>query len=792
MSPRLSDIVGPRHKVLKLSGGCHNCPRRLKDHVPPTLADDSVIWVGEAPGAEEVWRGEGFVGRSGSLIREVAADCGLEVRAVSNILKCRPPKNRNPTAKEISCCMAQFTSKDVEGYPFVVLVGKIAAEAFFPGVRWQKIRGNLTYHPDYPGQRFLSIYHPAWALRQGREGRKILEVQVSRLARVLKGKGEVFPITTPADSDFFEILDSHLECRRVSFDIETNSLRSWEPDARVISFALTGDGEEVVFVHEDDPAFTGAAERVRTFLEDPSKQILGHNIGFDLDFMEKELRFAVKTRTILDTQYLWYLATGGMKLPSLKRLASEELDGYQHLVYDPSTETDVDILMQYNAEDVIYPWRLFEKGFERLSLAQRDLFLRVGGPSSLFLQRVHTTGIYIHQDRHKEVKDDLKARRAQALQDWQEEDPDFRPAVLKSEENLHHYLFETKNLPVVKVTPTGQPATNATALKMLVRDHGATYLDHLLAIRGIDKRQSTNVEGFKKHILEDGRVHPSYYGTTTDSGRTSSRNPNGQNIPRDRDIRDFFGTPAGSFLLTGDYNQIELRIAMCRAGDPAGIAAYMSGSDLHTQTAREILGRKKISKADRTDAKAINFSLIYGGTAYTLQRHAFETYGISFTDRAAQKYVDGFFDTHTRLKPYHAEIISDLRSNRGHVETVIGHYHYYPAWDDVDHHHREHVERAVINSHAQGPASYMTIYLGILTGQRLREGGFWPAVLEIGTIHDSLMWQLQKGIRRRDVIDEILWARGEVADWVAPWFEVPLVMDFEYGTSWGSAKELSI
>jgi DNA polymerase I-like protein with 3'-5' exonuclease and polymerase domains len=689
------------------------------------------------------------------------------------------------------------TAQEVDGYPWVVLVGSVATNAFFSKTRTKNLRGNVAYHPDYPGQRFYAIYHPAWVFHKGKNSYRIFDEMIARLARAYRGDEPEMDILRSTSSGYLDKIDDALESRRISFDIETDRLESWMTGSTIRSLAFTHDGETVFFAHHDEPSFGNVMDRVGEFLKDPKKQVIGHHIGFDLDWMEQKLGITVQAKP-LDTGTLWYHAKD-YRMPSLKYLVSEQLDGYRHLVTNPDEEDNTDLLGKYNAEDVIYPWRLFKRGVEMLNKDQLDLYLRVSSPSDLYLQRITSTGIYFDVDKQHKVEQSLWEERNDVVKSWAAEDDDLEVyenqdgnltvAPLEGDKALREYLFKVKDLPIISRTDKANlPQTDKDVIRSLREDYGAEYLRHKLEISRIDKLLSTYVEGMQKNVGSDGRIHADYLNTWTDSGRWSSRNPNMQNIPRDKRVRSFFAASPGYIFVDADYSQIELRVMLSLAGQQDAIQAYREGQDIHAQTAMEISGKDTFTKEERTMAKPINFGLVYGGSYFTLQQQA-RSYGIKLTDDEAKKYHKLFFDKYDRLPAYHDEVIQRLRDNKGWVQDIVGHVHHYDGWNDENMGKREHAERAAINSMGQGPASYMTAYTGIIAQQIIRRRGLNPQIRMVNTVHDSVSYEAKEGYVE-DLKEILTEANERTAEWVDSWFHTPLVLEFEVGESWGEKEEL--
>ncbi len=788
---RLSDLLQIQTRVLNVSGGCHNCPRARKNFVPAHLPQSNVIVVGETPGDFEVEQQLGLAGNTGKLLRGLLRDAGLTQYAITHTVHCQPPRTESgqdpPTPKEISCCLNQYTQKEIEPYPIVLLVGNYATSAFFPEMRLEHLRGNIAYHPDFPGKRFFSIKHPAYIVRHSYE-RAEWEAHIARFGRIVAAPNVPDFNVIQGTADFVERLRAVLAAANcVSLDLETTDLASWDPKQRIRSAAVTADGKDVFFAHEGEVHFPAMLTELGTYLKQPRKQVVGMHVGFDLGWLERELDFKVQCEFIHDVGVLFYQARQYQRM-SMKEIASRDLDGYRYLVYQPHLERDMQLLALYNGEDVVRALQLYRKGITMLRPTTRDLFLRVGGPSDLALQRITNHGVYLRQDHLQTVKRNLEGERAAAVIKWQELDPQFNPHQHMSGDGLIDYLFRLRGLPVLKRTEKAQkPATDESTLRELMQQgYGVGPITQLLEIKSLEKQLGTYVEPYQKMVSADGRIHPNYNNTVTDTGRTSSDKPNFQNVPRKPYIRDLFGVPAGYTLLQSDFSQIELRIAMCLARDPNGIAAYLRGEDLHTETARRVAGLGEPTKEQRTHAKAINFALIYGGTAFTIQSYARDTYGIEFNNRQAQDYCDLFFNSYPALKRWHEQCNAELIANKGWAEHAVGHVFFYKDWDNKVDSVRDHTFRSHINSKGQGPAGYMAIYTLILAQRAFLAKGIDATT--IGTVHDSILTEVRQG-QEQAAIDTLNECVSRVKEWVASWFVVPLVMDHEVGPAWGSLNK---
>jgi DNA polymerase-1 len=300
---------------------------------------------------------------------------------------------------------------------------------------------------------------------------------------------------------------------------------------------------------------------------------------------------------------------------------------------------------------------------------------------------------------------------------------------------------------------------------------------------------STYLTAYDKHVGLDSRVHPSYWLTSTDTSRPSSSDPNLFNIPRNPEIRDLFGCPPGAVLLESDLSQIEFRIMICLAKDENGIAGYLRGDDAHTMTARTIAGVEKPTKAQRSDAKPVNFALVYGGDWPVVQRQARDEYGIEWTEADCRKFTRSFFSTYPRIPEFHDSRRANLVTNKGWFQSITGHVFHYPDWNNPDQGARDHAFRSAINAEGQGPAVNICFYIAVLARRLLDARGF-ASVTFVNSVYDSIMTEVPNPKWIPDVVATINEATQQAREWVKSWFVVPLVIEHAVGESWGSLEEL--
>lgn len=783
----LDFVAGAQRRVLHVSGGCHSCPRKRVDFVPPTLAAGKVLFLRDTPGESEVAQQVACVGQSGQLLRRIAEEEKVPgPLSFSHTTHCRPPEGATPGPKEVQCCLSEMTLDEIRSYQTVVLCGNVPLQALFPGAKADHFRGNFAKHPDFPEQQFYAVYDPAYIIRRP-DLEDEFRRQLNRLARVVGN--------TPGSSPEFEIIrgDGALEalrgmCRRplLSMDKETTSLYSWAVGERITSVCASADGKQVVAVHEHESHFNAALDLLAAYVTDPSKSVCGNNIGFDLEWLERVRGIRVECQ-VHELSVMWY-QVGQYQMPSLKELVAKELDGYRYLIHDPHTIKDPDLLLPYNAEDVVYGFRLCRKALRKMNPLTRDLTMRVLGPVSLVLRRMTATGLYVREDYRQQKIVEYEERRRTMLRAWHEEDPEFLPSVHESGAGLIKYLYDIRGLPVLGETESGDPSTDASVLKQLVRD-GYPIVQRLLDLREGDKILTTYLHAYDKTLWSDSRVRPSFPLTWTDTGRTSSREPNTQNIPRLKEIRNLFGVPEGSALIESDLSQIEFRIMVCLARDANGIAGYLRGEDAHTMTARSITGAEKPTKEQRSLAKPVNFGFLYGGREKMFEMYAADEYGVIYSREESTRFRSAFMRTYPAIPVFHEASKQKLIKNRGWFQSATGHNFYYKDWDHPNEGKRDHTFRSALNSEAQGPAAQICFYIMVLSRRMLDARGF-RSVAFVNTVHDSILTEVPNKAWVPDVVETIQEASQVARKWVESWFSVPLIMEHAAGEAWGSLTEI--
>jgi DNA polymerase-1 len=348
---------------------------------------------------------------------------------------------------------------------------------------------------------------------------------------------------------------------------------------------------------------------------------------------------------------------------------------------------------------------------------------------------------------------------------------------LGSPKQLQEILYKKLEIPIIKKTPKGQPSTAEDVLQELSHEHKLPKI--ILEHRSLSKLRSTYTEKLPQQISHrTGRIHTSYHQAVTATGRLSSSNPNLQNIPirtkEGRRIREAFIAPENNSILAADYSQIELRIMAHLSNDQALMDAFSTGQDIHRSTAAEVLDihTEKVTSEQRRWAKAINFGLIYGMSAFGLAKQ------LGIPRYQAQEYIDLYFKNYPQVQSFMDETKEKARKH-GHIETIYGRRLYLPDINSKNGLRRKYAERSAINAPMQGSAADI-IKLAMIDVSNWLKSENAPARI-IMQVHDELVLEVQS-----DVISDIRSKIVEIMESTVS-LKVPLIVDVGVGKNWDEA-----
>ena len=391
------------------------------------------------------------------------------------------------------------------------------------------------------------------------------------------------------------------------------------------------------------------------------------------------------------------------------------------------------------------------------------------------IQHIERNGVKIDADMLKTQSIQLSERMTEIeLQAYDVAGEEFN---LASPKQIQTIFFEKMQLPVIRKTPKGQPSTAEDVLQELAEDFELPRL--ILEHRGLSKLKSTYTDKLPKLINEiTGRVHTSYHQTGAATGRMSSSDPNLQNIPvrseEGRRIRQAFIANEGNCILAADYSQIELRIMAHLSADKSLLEAFKEGRDIHRATAAEVfnVSLDEVETEQRRAAKAINFGLIYGMSAFGLAKQ------LNVTRYQAQDYIDLYFDRYPGVKKY-MDNTREQAHETGYVETLFGRRLYLPEINSRNGMRRQYAERTAINAPMQGTAADIIKRAMINVHNRLQKTDM--TALMIMQVHDELVFEVAK-----DQVDDLIALLHEEMESAAD-LNVPLLVEIGVGINWDEA-----
>ncbi len=597
---------------------------------------------------------------------------------------------------------------------------------------------------------------------------------------------------TILDQETFKVWLEKLQSAELfAFDTETDSLDYMVANLVGLSFAVAeGEAAYVPVAHDylDAPEQLDrdwVLEQLKPILEDESKHKVGQNLKYDASVLARydiEMR-GIEHDTML-ASYVYNSVGGKHDMDSLAlRFMQHSCISFEQIAGKGKSQLtfnqiDLEQAAPYAAEDADVTlclhnriWPMIEQD-EKLRAIYRDIEM----PLVPVISRIERTGVLINDmllsTQSQEITQRLDELEKKAF------DIAGQEFNLSSPKQLQTILFEQMKLPVVKKTPSGTPSTNEEVLQELALDYPLPKV--ILEYRGLAKLKSTYTDKLPKMINPTtGRVHTSYHQAVTATGRLSSTDPNLQNIPirneEGRRIRQAFVAPHGWKIMAVDYSQIELRIMAHLSGDKALLEAFQQGKDIHAATAAEILGITidQVTSEQRRRAKAVNFGLIYGMSAFGLAKQ------LGIPRGEAQSYMDKYFERYPGVMQY----MEDTRSaaaEQGYVETISGRRLHLPEIKSRNGMRRKAAERAAINAPMQGTAADIIKKAMLLVDAWIQEEGAGRVKL-LMQVHDELVFEVEESALSEieSKVQELMESAASLA--------VPLVAEAGHGDNWDQA-----
>jgi len=592
------------------------------------------------------------------------------------------------------------------------------------------------------------------------------------------------------EATFSQWLDKLQKAELIAFDTETTSLDPMQAELVGLSFAVEPFEAIYIPVGHNYPGAPAQLDRetvleaLKPLLEGKSPKKVGQHIKYDMNVLS---RYDLAVQGIaFDTMLESYVFNSTGSRHDMDSLALKYL-GHQTTHYEDIagkgarqisfSQVSIEDAGHYAAEDADITLRLHQHLWPKLQAepALEKVLVELEIPLIPVLARMEQAGVLIDGKLLLQQSSEL-AKRMMELE-AQAHEAAGQPFNLGSPKQLQQILFEKLELPIIRKTPKGQPSTAEDVLRELADSYELPKL--ILEHRSISKLKSTYTDKLPAQINpHTGRVHTSYHQAVAATGRLSSSNPNLQNIPirtpQGRKIRKAFVAPPGNVILAADYSQIELRIMAHLSSDEGLLTAFHEGVDVHRATAAEVFGEgyEKVTDDQRRAAKAINFGLMYGMSAFGLARQ------LDISRPEAQEYMDTYFSRYPGVQKFMEKTREQARE-QGYVETLFGRRLYLPEINASNMMRRQGAERAAINAPMQGTAADIIKIAMIRVDDWIQSEQ--PGTRLVMQVHDELVLEVEEG--QLELVREAV--IGHMAG--AAELDVPLVVDAGYGVDWDTA-----
>jgi DNA polymerase-1 len=621
----------------------------------------------------------------------------------------------------------------------------------------------------------------------------------SLLENLPEGSGEGVaeqPATSKVETHYETIMDVKSldalvkklkKAKEFALDLETTSKHPTRAEMVGISFSWAeGEACYIPVSHRylgvpEQLDKQKVVEALKPLLEDAKLKKFGHNIKYDLIVLANE---GVDLKGVaFDSMLASYVLDPSKRQHSLDDLAMEML-GHQNITYADVAgkgakqigfdEVSIDVAAEYAAEDSDITFRLTQALQSRLRDETLKLYEELELPLIDVLADMEMTGVKVDREHLKKMSTKL----SKALKKHEDEIYAMAGEMfnINSPKQLAVILFEKLGLPAKKKTKTGY-STDMSVLEELADGHELPAM--IVNYRQLTKLKSTYIDALPLEINQKtGRVHTSYNQTVAATGRLSSSDPNLQNIPirsdLGKEIRQAFVAEGDDWLLSADYSQIELRILAHLSGDPALIKAFKNNEDIHTRTAAEIFGQPLdgVDEDARRMAKAVNFGIVYGLSAFGLSRQ------LKISPGEAKAFIDQYFDLYKNVKTFMDSTIEEARQC-GYTVTMMNRRRYLPDLHSKNRQVRESAERVAINSPVQGSAADMIKLAMIRLHQLLPKQKLKSKM--IMQVHDELVFECPVNEKRE--VEALV--KKEMENVLL--MQVPIIVHSEWGKNWDEA-----
>lgn len=589
------------------------------------------------------------------------------------------------------------------------------------------------------------------------------------------------------EETFQKLLDNLKAAGEFALDLETTSLHPMEASIVGLSFSFK---ENEAYYLPVGHRYLGAPKqlakeqvlsKLKPLLENPKIKKVGQNIKYDLIVLHHEgIRLAGIS---FDTMLASYILNPSKRNHNMDDLAMEYLQhkttsykevtgsGAKQIGFD---QVEVEQATDYAAEDADITWLLTQKLRALLVDENLELFHKMELPLLEVLAEMEINGVYLDREHLRKLSQQMEGDLKKLVKEiYSLAGEEFN---INSPKQLSVILFDKLKLPALKKTKSGF-STDVSVLEELASDHAIP--EKILNYRQLGKLKSTYVDTLPEEInKKTGRVHTSFNQTVAATGRLSSSDPNLQNIPirteQGREIRKAFIAEGQNRLLSADYSQIELRILAHLSNDKALIKAFMGGEDIHARTAAEIFGQSidEVNHETRRMAKAVNFGIVYGLSAFGLSRQ------LKISPKEAKSFIDEYFNLYKNVKIFMDETIENARK-LGYTKTLMNRKRYLPDINSKNRQVRDATERIAINSPVQGSAADMIKVAMIQLSGHLKKNKMKSKM--ILQVHDELLFECPAGERKK--IEALV---KKDMEGVYP-LKVPILVEMGWGKNWNEA-----
>jgi|TARA_B110000438_G_scaffold128725_1_gene125011 DNA polymerase-1 len=592
------------------------------------------------------------------------------------------------------------------------------------------------------------------------------------------------------ESDLMEWVDRCSQTKLFAIDTETNSLNYIEAD--LVGISLSVNENEAVYIplahdYPDAPIQLKIKETLsilKPLLEDEEIKKIGHHLKFDAHIFARYgiILKGMEFDSMLESYILNSVATRhGMNSVAKYYLHRETTlfedvagKGAKQITFN---QINIETATSYAAEDADVTLCLHNHLWGEINKnpSLKNLYEKIEKPLIPILFEIEENGVLINKIMLKKQSDEL-LKSLNNLEDNAHKIANME-FNLSSPKQLQEVLYKKLKIPIIKKTPKGQPSTAEDVLQELSVNHELPKL--ILEHRSLNKLRNTYTEKLPQQISnETGRIHTSYHQAVTATGRLSSSSPNLQNIPirtsEGRRIREAFIAPNNYSILAADYSQIELRIMAHLSSDESLLLAFSAGEDIHRKTAAEVLGiaAEKVSQEQRRWAKAINFGLMYGMSAFGLAKQ------LGIGRHQAQEYIDLYFEKYPKVQSF-MDATKERAREQGYIETLYGRRLYLPDINSKNGLRRKYAERSAINAPMQGSAADI-IKLAMIDVDRWLKDEKIAAKI-IMQVHDELVLEVKSELAS-EVRQEITRIMESTVS-----LKVPLIVDAGIGNNWDEA-----